>query len=86
MSEYIRDESDPQFEYCMNTADQYKASLHAKYPLCNECQAKVDELLCDNDASTKEYNKVSRQDLHRNLQNLDIGSMEACGAFYTYQH
>ncbi|KAG0180308.1 tRNA (cytosine-5-)-methyltransferase [Apophysomyces sp. BC1021] len=45
MSDYIRDESDPEFEYYMNTADQYQASLHAKYPLCNDCQTEVDDLV-----------------------------------------
>ncbi|CAO3593819.1 unnamed protein product [Absidia cylindrospora] len=41
MSDYIRDESDPDYDYYVKTADEYQQSLHNKYPLCNVCQEKI---------------------------------------------
>ncbi|KAI8142887.1 Ima1 N-terminal domain-containing protein [Fennellomyces sp. T-0311] len=54
MSDYIRDESDPDYNYYIRTADDYKASLHQKYPLCDNCQAKIDEIVAEQRATLRQ--------------------------------
>ncbi|KAI8388853.1 Ima1 N-terminal domain-containing protein [Radiomyces spectabilis] len=66
MSEYIRDEDDPKYDYYVKTADAYKASLQEKNPLCEECQAKVENLLAEQRADLRR--RRINEKLHRSLQ------------------
>ncbi|ORY90595.1 hypothetical protein BCR43DRAFT_116425 [Syncephalastrum racemosum] len=50
MSDYIRDEKDPEYQHSIETADAYKAKLHEKHPLCDACQAKIDALVAEQKA------------------------------------
>ncbi|KAJ8657471.1 hypothetical protein O0I10_006773 [Lichtheimia ornata] len=50
MSDYIRDENDPEYNFYVRTADDYQRSLHEKYPLCDDCQAKVDGIVAEQKA------------------------------------
>ncbi|KAI7848654.1 Ima1 N-terminal domain-containing protein [Circinella umbellata] len=54
MSDYIRDENDPDYDYYVRTADDYKASLHQKYALCDDCQAIVDEIVIEQKAALRQ--------------------------------
>ncbi|ORZ04259.1 Ima1 N-terminal domain-domain-containing protein [Absidia repens] len=47
MSDYIRDESDPDYDYYVKTADEYQQSLHNKYPLCDVCQEKIQVIVAE---------------------------------------
>ncbi|KAI8076529.1 uncharacterized protein B0P05DRAFT_546237 [Gilbertella persicaria] len=45
LSEYIPDEDDPSYESRCESADRYKAELHQRHKVCNECQAKINQLV-----------------------------------------
>ncbi|KAI9248299.1 Ima1 N-terminal domain-containing protein [Phascolomyces articulosus] len=54
MSDYIRDENDPDYDYYLRTADDYKTSLHQKYALCDDCQLIVDEIVAEQKAALRQ--------------------------------
>lgn len=41
---------DPEYDFYVRTADDYQRSLHEKYPLCDDCQAKVDGIVAEQKA------------------------------------
>ncbi|KAI9322559.1 hypothetical protein BX666DRAFT_1896198 [Dichotomocladium elegans] len=45
MSDYIPDESDPNYDYYLDTANDYKHSLDEKYPICDSCKSTVDSAI-----------------------------------------
>lgn len=44
LADYIPDESDPTYQIKFNDVDEYKAKLHQRYKLCNDCQQKITKL------------------------------------------
>ncbi|KAK4510492.1 Saccharopine dehydrogenase [Mucor velutinosus] len=56
LADYIPDESDPTYQIKFNSVDEYKAKLHQRYKLCNECQQKISKL----NEEQREYMKRMR--------------------------
>ncbi|KAI8889476.1 hypothetical protein K501DRAFT_282344 [Backusella circina FSU 941] len=60
VTEYIPDEDDPTFKHRFNTSDDYVESLHAKHPICKECQKKMDSLIEEQKEAERSRNFISR--------------------------
>ncbi|KAF2737358.1 hypothetical protein EJ04DRAFT_126797 [Polyplosphaeria fusca] len=69
LSEYIPDESDPDYDRFVNTVDAYKGELETKYPpVCEKCSPHVREMIRRSGYTAK--TEVMRRMLEQSKKNL----------------